>query len=186
MECSNESSECVHDDDAPSCSSGTHVTRCVDGHPEVCIDQHVTPGPDCAAWGLQCGTSPLSGDAACVGAGAACTEESASSVSIAYSPGLGCDGALLRVCPGGREHSLDCSMVASGFSCQSVGGAFFCGLASECDPEGASVQSCDGTTITLCHAGRIEQINCTELGFTGCQMVEGKNSAVCVPSPYSG
>lgn len=185
MECSTESSECVYDDDAPTCSPGSHMATCVDGHPETCLDGHVTPGPDCAAWGMQCGTSPLSGEAVCVGAGPACDEQSSTSAAIAISPGLGCDGAMLRLCMGGREHSLDCSMVGTGFTCQSFGGASFCGLASECDPD-AFAQSCDGTSITLCHVGRVEQVSCTELGFTGCQMVTGKSAAVCVPSPYSG
>jgi len=36
------------------------------------------------------------------------------------------------------------------------------------------------------HAGQQAQARDPPASWCGCQMVEGRNAAVCVPSPYSG
>ena len=59
----------------------------------------------------------------------------------------------------------------------------FCGIADECVPaapaEGSGPdESCEGSTLVFCNAGRIERIDCIELGFEGCR-VDGDLG--CVP-----
>jgi len=69
-----------------------------------------------------------------------------------------------------------------------VDGQAFCGLASECLPAdlnnypNISVATCDGTHLTFCNAGRLDSIDCTELGFAGCQKDAG-DRYVCGPRP---
>jgi hypothetical protein len=181
MQCSADGDACVPDAGAAACTSD-HEATCVDGHPLTCLNGHLTPGADCAAWGLECGISPLSGEAACVGSGPACSEGSASSYSLPFENGLGCSGDTLRICAGGQEHELDCASMAAGFSCQEAGGTFFCGLASECAPS-VKDESCDGATLRFCHAGKLEAVDCTALGFTGCGL--SGSDAVCTPNGFS-
>ena len=107
--------------------------------------------------------------------------------------GMACAGSTLEACVNGRRHDLDCSTFGPGFSCQSYDGIPFCGLASDCLPanlwdygpdvsdDGDPVPACDGTSITFCNAGRVERVDCTERGFTGCDL----QGLGCVPSPTS-
>ncbi|MBK9266372.1 MAG: hypothetical protein IPM54_42125 [Polyangiaceae bacterium] len=84
-------------------------------------------------------------------------------------------GTLGRV--NDAEHELDCGLLADGFTCQTVNGTSFCGLASECyDLKPA----CEGDSVVLCNAGRIDKIDCKSLGFTGCNAMWG----TCSPSIY--
>ena len=81
---------------------------------------------------------------------------------------------MMQACLGGRTTSIDCAAQGPGFSCQSLNGSFFCGLAAECQPARNSsapeLAICDGTTLTFCSAGRLEHIDCTTLGFSGCEI----------------
>ncbi|HZF51711.1 MAG TPA: hypothetical protein VE093_23815 [Polyangiaceae bacterium] len=74
------------------------------------------------------------------------------------------------------------TQVAKGFSCQSLNTASFCGLAAECEPGSAYYATCEGTTVVFCNAGRIEKIDCTTLGFTGCHTMYGEGA--CSPGLY--
>ena len=69
--------------------------------------------------------------------------------------------------------------------CQSLGALFFCGLASECEPADVgfsrTLDTCDGTILTTCNAGRIEHVDCTTLGFTGCQIDKKNGKYGCIP-----
>jgi hypothetical protein len=150
----------------------------------------VRPGPWCEATGLVCdvidqpeGEPSL---ARCVGTGAPCTAPSGELLS-----GIACAGNVLEACANGRRQDFDCSAFDEGFSCQTVQGIPFCGLAAECLPanlqgsgdrdvsqNGDPEPTCDGDSIVFCNAGRLERVDCTELGFSGCE-----NELGCVPSP---
>jgi hypothetical protein len=73
---------------------------------------------------------------------------------------------------------VDCGKFGTGFSCQSGSNTFFCGQANACVPGSASKPTCEGTSLVVCNAGRIDKIDCTSLGFTGCNAAAG----ACVPS----
>ena len=110
---------------------------------------------------LDCDTSLTTCDAtanACVGLGAACTED------VDH-----CDGTRLQQCRGGRLHSNDCSFLVAGSTCRTLGGHSFCGTATDCDPASAPPGgTCDGTTLVLCVGGTTQRVNCVTAGFLGC------------------
>jgi hypothetical protein len=151
----------------------------------------VRPGLDCAELGLACVADDAQNfGARCVGTGEACTN-----LSDPLFDGMACAGNTLVACVNGRQHDLDCATMGEGFSCQMNAGIPFCGLAAECLPahlQGAADRdvpqgglpepSCDGTAIVFCNAGRLERIDCTTLGFTGCDLDAGIG---CIPSPTS-
>ena len=121
----------------------------------------------------------------CVGDGAACTDTS-DRVPEAVEPiGTGCSGTTLQACLGGQTTTVDCASQGPGFSCQSVGSSFFCGLASECVPSNDFRQydaaTCDGTVLSFCSAGRLEHLDCTTLGFTGCDIDSKIGHYGCTP-----
>jgi len=161
----------------PSCNEA--------GEPVTCDLVYVREGPDCAALGLSCI------DGACRGAGAACPSSPPSEYHVHYK-GIACNGNTLLACVGGAEHERNCAEMGPGFSCREVEGATFCGLGSECMPANQLGQSyeamlvsskampvaCEGTTVVFCNAGRIERMDCTELGFTGCDTTFGG----CIPN----
>jgi hypothetical protein len=111
-----------------------------------------------------------------------------------FAAPIACTGTTFEACVNARRHEFDCSSYGPGFTCQSYDGVPFCGLASECRPgnvvdadwelsqQGKPEPSCDGTTLVFCNAGRLERIDCTELGFTGCDIDDGLG---CIPSPTS-
>lgn len=165
-----------------SCDQATHVATCdADGLPLSCDDGSVQRGPDCAELGLQCEAG------ACRGTGAACTADpSLSEPRVAYS-GIACAGDVLHACVGGAEHELDCAAIAPGFSCREAEGVRFCGLAGECVPgnhpdfdQPGTAVACTGSTLAFCNAGRIDRIDCRDLGFTGCDGSDRR--AGCLPN----
>jgi len=169
---------------APTCDSQTFSMHCEDGRPLDCDDGHVVKGLRCADVGLECGTNSYGDYVSCFGAGAACQTSSSGPGMLV---GTGCAGASLTACVGGKSHSIACSEIAAGFTCQTVPGsyetAYLCGLAAECNPEDEawSNPKCDGNSVVVCNAGRIEKVDCLALGFTGCAQQYGR----CVPGPYS-
>jgi hypothetical protein len=179
-------------DDAAACVDGTvmtcddrnHVATCDAELPLTCNDGAVRRGPDCAALGLHCE------DGACRGTGAACTLESPlSEYSVEYV-GIACEGDVMRACVAGAEHALDCAAIAPGFSCRKADGVHFCGLAAECVPgnlpnsdQTGTLLGCEGDAITFCNAGRIDRIDCRELGFERCD--PGNDDGSCGPSLVS-
>jgi hypothetical protein len=163
--CSSEPSE--------SCEEGTFVRTCGDdGQPVFCNDGAVFRGPDCATHGLTCSAGY------CAGTGADCQGEYPDFQGGVYFDGSACDEDELTACVAGKIATRDCSSAGPGFGCQDVNGVQFCGLASECLPgeePGASDQSgspisCEGDTVVFCNAGRIDRVDCTSLGFTGCDV----------------
>lgn len=162
-----------------SCQSGTcvlnNIENCDDtdfrsicdteGRPNDC-DDYVHKGPVCSERGLQCDESDSS-NARCRGTGQSCDSSDDTGYFDIEPIGYACDGDILTACVNGAMAELDCRPFGVGFSCQQVGGAFFCGTASECDPKSYQA-TCDGDQLAVCNAGKIERINCIELGFSGC------------------
>jgi hypothetical protein len=143
-----------------------------EGRPVDCDSRLVSRGPSCSALGLACKTDAFS--AYCEGTGAACTAKD--SGYFAVEPiGVACDGGKLSACVHGSMATLDCAALGDGFTCQAANGAFFCGLASECDPAADGVH-CDGSSAVICDAGKKRTVDCVALGFKGCT---GTRSIVC-------
>ena len=158
--------------ETPSCNAQGEVTYCDDGA------RRKTP---CQALGFKC----VAGK--CVGEGASCSASTASDSELVIPIGTACAGSTLQGCLGGQATSIDCATQGPGFSCQSRDGSFFCGLASECVPAGnyaasaATAATCDGTKLGFCNAGRLEQLDCSELGFSGCEIDKKVDHYGCTP-----
>jgi hypothetical protein len=162
---------CVEEAPATACDENTFARVCTaDGRPRYCNDEVVTTGPVCTDVGLACE------DGWCVGTGEACQGTDTEYEGGIHFEGTGCEGQSLIACVEGRTQRRDCKTVHPDFSCQSFGGEFFCGLASECVPGNippgtrGTAEQCEGTEVVFCNAGRIERVDCTELGFTGCNL----------------
>jgi len=156
--------------EAPSCTAKGEVQFCGDGF------RRKTP---CESLGFSC----VAGK--CVGEGAACTDTSDRLSELVEPVGTGCPGSTLQACLGGQTTSVDCATQGPGFSCQAVGGSYFCGLAAECLPSDNFGQkdapTCDGTVLSFCSAGRLEHLDCTTLGFTGCDIDPKIGHYGCTP-----
>jgi hypothetical protein len=164
------------DDEPPVCRAGARPLYCDDGA--------LREGPDCAALGLGCANGE------CVGTGADCGIGDFTLEEIVAFEGISCQAGTLEACVAGKRASLACAEQGPGFDCQSVDGVQFCGLASECLPPdaGGSQNSadpratCDGTRLTFCNAGRLETLDCVDLGFSGCDVDGGESHYGCIPS----
>jgi hypothetical protein len=157
--------------EASTCTAQGEVSFCGNGF------RHKTP---CQSLGFTCDAGE------CVGEGAACSATAPTLVDTVTPVGMGCSGDTLQACLGGKTTTVDCATQGPGFSCQSFEGSFFCGLAAECTPAGtyadaAVPASCDGSVLTFCNAGRLEHLDCTTLGFTGCDIDEAIGHYGCTP-----
>jgi len=154
-----------------ACSSTMTPDCNADGAPEYCLASAVRHTPACSTLGLTCQNGE------CTGSGASCVNQSSGPASTDEQAidGIACSGSALQACFGGHSETIDCGTIGPGFSCQSAGGKFFCGLASECEPASEFAGSvtfpdtCTGSTLSFCNAGRIEHIDCVALGFSRCQ-----------------
>ena len=162
-----------------ACDGSSEPNCSVDGEVVFCDDGALRKTP-CAAHGFACV------DGTCRGQGSACAGDSFPESELSAPVGTGCAGDLLLGCLGGYDTTLDCSEQGPGFTCQSLGDAFFCGQAAECVPADnyLSDQSatCEGSVLTFCSAGRLEHIDCTTLGFTGCEVDTKQGHYGCTPS----
>ena len=153
------------------------------GRPTYCDGEVVRTGPDCEQFGLDCAAG------FCVGTGEACQQQNDDWQDRVYFEGLSCTGDVLEGCVQGQTHNRDCSNIGPGWSCQTVGDYHFCGLASECEPGNiepgtrGTAERCEGTEVVFCNAGRIERMDCTELGFSGCDV---DTAYGCVPMLSAG
>ncbi len=168
-----------------TCDPGTFVDGCTaDGRPEYCEDGVVWHGRACGDFGLSCAGG------ACVGNGADCGLPSFDiDGEVIDFQGVGCNGDVLDACVADKGATLDCTTQGPGFSCQEHHGSFFCGLGNECVPasdgsDSPLAASCDGSVLTFCNAGRIEHLDCTTLGFTGCDIDRSIGHYGCVPRQF--
>jgi hypothetical protein len=158
---------------APSCDGDRFVG---------CRSGSTTSGPECQSLGLTCGAN------GCQGTGAQCSDfgDAASEQEIPIA-GSACDGDDLVACVNGAVATIDCAARGPGFSCQNMGESFFCGLGSACLPASSGAPSdshppvCDGDVLVFCNAGRLEQLDCTTLGFSGCGTLDVATRFGCVP-----
>jgi len=149
-----------------SCDQLGFTDHCdAEGRPTHC-DDLLQVGPPCASFGLECREETFS--AWCVGTGGACPPGDWPYFDVYYT-GQSCNGDRLNACVRGGLAELDCALFGDGFTCQSSGGRFFCGIAAECDPE-TYAKSCDGNTLVFCSAGKLTHVDCTALGFTTCDI----------------
>jgi hypothetical protein len=122
-----------------------------------------------------------------VGNGAVCTNTSSGEIGDVIVDGVSCSGMKLSACVNGKMADLDCATRGPGFTCQTAGAAHFCGLAADCVPaddyssSATNPPKCDGSAVVFCNAGRLEHVDCTALGFTGCDIDPSAGHYGCVP-----
>jgi hypothetical protein len=168
---------------ATACDSTSFAPACDSmGRPELCLtglsSDAISYGPACGKLGLTCAGGQ------CVGSGAACSGGEAGPEGEVQPLGIACAGPQLDACVGGKRQLIDCAAISPGFSCESYAGHFFCGLGSGCLPgnePGAVANTCEGDTVVLCNAGRVERIDCSSLGFSGCDVDPSMNHYGCIP-----
>jgi hypothetical protein len=165
------------------CDYGTFTEACEDGKPTYCLGERGKGfGPKCSDHGLSCDTvSATATDTfVCKGPDGDCQVQSYGPGSARYV-GIACNGASLEACANGGKTTVSCGSVATGFTCQDRGETKFCGLAAACEPGTIANQpTCEGTSLVVCNAGKTTKVDCTTLGFTGCNAQAG----ACTPSPW--
>jgi hypothetical protein len=164
---------------AQACDGSEPETCSADGEVQFCDDGAIRKSP-CESLGHSCV------DGKCVGTGPACDFGFSAESEIASPEPTGCDGDVLIGCLEQKEARIDCTKRGPGFSCQNVDEKFFCGLAAECLPADTysetEVATCDGTVLSFCNAGRVERLDCTELGFSGCEIDRSIGHYGCTPA----
>ena len=159
----------------PVACDGTEPPTCTGQGEVLACDRGVLRKTPCQAQGFICT------DGKCTGDGASCVGGSPAEVPL----GMSCSGNTLQACVGGRTASIDCATQGPDFSCQSFNGSFFCGLGAECVPandySSPEPATCTGTTLNFCNAGRLEHLECTALGFTGCEIDVKLDHYGCTP-----
>ena len=103
--------------------------------------------------------------------------------------GLGCSGAMLDACVGGKHQTIDCAQSDRGSHVRASAEASSADWRrTACpgnEPQGLPNQgnSCEGNTVVMCNAGRIDRVDCLSLGFTGCAVNKSKSQYGCIPGP---
>ena len=167
---------------ATPCDDTAFTPACdAQGRPTFCAKGVVQHGPVCSTLGLSCAA------VSCAGSGASCSNASPGEAGDIVIDGSACSGKMLSACVNGQTATLDCSQQGPGFSCQHVAEKFFCGLASDCipaddySPSLSDPPTCDGSQLEFCNAGRLEHVDCTALGFKGCEIAPSAGHYGCIP-----
>lgn len=127
----------------------------------------------CSDFGLTCNQNSWPRFPDCVGTGAACELPSKwwyyDWYTYDYRIGaIACESeTTLRSCVGTAEQLIDCGSLGLGFKCI-PGETPYCGLASECNAD--TPITCDGDSIVVCNAGKIQKVDCKSLGFETCDL----------------
>jgi hypothetical protein len=132
---------------APYCSGNLFVS-CLSGTEMILMS--------CAQAGLVC----RAGVIGCAGPGAPCTGTKST-----------CSGPnIISYCINGYSLSVNCTALGVGFSCKpSTATGARCQQDTQCDPDKASgTETCTGSMLNICNAGKKEQVDCKALGFSGC------------------
>lgn len=171
------------------CAESTTAGVCEGNTPVSCVDGLLLRGTDCAAYGATCTvlyTYNQTGGSmtGCKGAGGTCVGTSNDDAITARWEGDHCENGKLVGCLSNGLSTLDCAQSALGFTCFDApdggsGATAYCGQAAECAPRSPwnkVAATCDGTSVVMCNGGKIEKLDCTSLGFTGC------NAGLCTPS----
>jgi hypothetical protein len=114
---------------------------------------------DCGASGRECQSAPEPG--ACVGTGAECDVDSS------Y---VSCSGSVATYCSGGRLATYDCASNEHLTGCND--GVWWITPVCTAKAKSCSVwnqlDECAGAVIELCLDGERVDVDCTSLGFSGC------------------
>lgn len=179
-DCSRYNEQCVGDSSRSACApagappcirddAGIYTYHCVDGKPAYCTGPVEQYGVACASIGLVCENG------GCKGTEGACTDNGSQIQNVDYLNGVVCANGTLQACLNGGLASASCASFSPGFTCQTslatdsgIPPKPFCGLASECNPPSRSNLQCDGDSVVVCNAGRIDKVDCKTLGFTTC------------------
>lgn len=159
---------CLMSGSAAACGIGPCTTETCQGTVGVRCQGPFAQGFDCATDGYTC---VMVSRSECGGTGPACT---------AGPPSV--DGNSIVGCTYGFEHRVDCGAAVPGGTVQpsATGTGLYCGLGTACAP-GASPPGggCNGNNLTVCAFGQVTTIDCTALGYTGC---DGGNR--CKPASF--
>ena len=164
------------------CDATTFVPFCNELDVPVHCEQGLTVyGPDCTGASLGC----FDGACAPSNGPATCSSEPLDRYRVRLQAEDCSDPSALLACIADHEARYRCDTLGDGFTCQTAGDTSFCGHDSECVP-GDALQAdvaatpmlCEGSMLVLCNAGHIERIDCTELGFAGCDVT---NAFGCTP-----
>lgn len=146
--------------DCPPECAGTVATFCGEEGEKIRTDCGVLGGV-CAIHGetAECVAPPAGASATCSDDGHPCVQ-----------------GTWFRYgsqCPGG----VACASRLAGSTCSAAG----CRLGAVCDIGGLAVDgvACSGKSLNVCVAGSVQRVDCTTLGFTGCDNF----SRACTPNP---
>lgn len=180
---------CDWDQFTPACESGAH-TYCAG---------RVTRTPPCEDFGLVCGdTGEDNAGIQCHGSNGF-GDSWGSGPGAPFIEGLGCRDNVLDACVNYGQVRLDCGAFGPGLECRRkvlteaecentevvipecsspAREMLYCGLGNEC-LETQDI-SCQGSSVVVCSLGKIEVIDCTELGFEGCAEPWG-----CTPNRFT-
>ena len=152
------------------CDPSSYVSNCVGDVAYNCVGAGLV-AKDCAKIlpGTKCLAVDVSGQqvAQCQGDGPACDDS--------FNPA--CTGVNLKVCQDGFEYERVCPQ---GLPCQVDPNTNHasCGalVTAGCAPE-----TCEGTELTYCLDGLPRTLDCSGLGFSGCEADDFYHQARCVP-----
>jgi hypothetical protein len=151
--------------------SGCTVSACSGQNLLSCVpDNGATMTQDCGALGRTCAVDGVGQDNCLTGnVVEMCTGDTGASV---------CTGNVIAVCDSQFVSRYDCGEL--GATCDSVKGAPRCALPSDsCSPyDKSGVDTCNGTSITMCVGGKSMSYDCGKLGKS-CQPAAGSISAHC-------
>ena len=148
----------MHDERLP-----LHAERDMQRQLSRCDSGGIFKKLDCALMGQRCATDRCVDDTS-----QACT---AGSVDR-------CDGADVVQCPFNMTARTKCGLAIANTSCQIASNNAFCGWSNACYYD-TFTETCSGTMMTACMAGRIETFDCGAHGFTTCQTTS-QGKARCI------
>lgn len=160
------------------CDPDAFEEQCQSGRPRYCSRYGVVlDGPDCAELGLECAPTSDGRSVTCRGTEGSCDLFLESDARVIYE-GHGCSDDVLETCANGGELQRDCSQLGEGFSCfrNAETLSSYCGLGDYCSLDNWR-DDCDGATVIVCNMGEIARVDCTALGFSGCDNARG-----CTPN----
>ncbi len=164
-------SKCMQGDDGRSwCALDRNCVSasCIGNLLDYCANS-LHESVNCAAVGFTCGldstpggyTDCLTGDR----------------VKECTQTGTACDGTVIAVCDGFHRSEFDCQ--ALGGTCSKTGSNAHCARPNdECTPFDTTVNTCAGSTISLCVGGKKASLDCAATGLQ-CLPGSGAQSGRC-------
>jgi hypothetical protein len=168
FDCSAVGLSCVANGGQIDCAAGScaNLAYGCDGTALQYCDSKLLHRFDCAEFGAMCVTT---GVAHCRGTGPACTQPT---VNPFDPPRIRCDGSVLVTCNDGQEARFDCGRIGLGCYANADGNTFACAQGNQCQPRAFSA-TCAVNHLSYCNDGLNASIDCTSLGFSGCDPSDG-------------